>query len=413
MFIACRSAERARPALEGLRSQGASKVELLDLDLGDLASVRRCAASFLERDLPLHLLVNNAGLAGTRGLTASGFELAFGVNHIGHFLFTQLLLERIKRSAPARIVTVASKAHADVRAFPWERLRQRTRSITGLPEYAVSKLANVLFSASLAQRLAGTGVSTYSLHPGVVASDVWRAVPWPVRGLMKRRMLSTEDGARTSLYCATSSETANQTGLYYDVSAVKEPGALARDAALARELWKLSEAAVAETLRSLSSLRSAAREGAGCPRRRGARRRSCVSARSAFFVFGFRRFAGASARRPRARPRRPRARPRRRVWGRSSSSKPRRPGRVVVAARPAVMHFTAVFVGRAAQVLPGGARGRAGRAAASAESQGQCDAREPCDAIHAKSSVFWELGESDRRALVRSSWDRGRGERIR
>ncbi|HEY5147227.1 MAG TPA: SDR family oxidoreductase [Polyangiaceae bacterium] len=246
VFIACRSAERAAPALEAAHTLGGGAVEALSLDLGDLASVRRCAATFLERHLPLHILVNNAGLAGTRGLTASGFELAFGVNHIGHFLFTRLLLDRIKRSAPARIVTVASKAHADARGIPpWEALRRRTRSITGLKEYEVSKLANVLFSASLARRLGGTGVTTYSLHPGVVATDVWRAVPWPVRGLIKRGMISPEEGAKTSLYCATSAETAHQTGLYYDACAVKEPSAVAQDTAVADELWRQSEAAVA------------------------------------------------------------------------------------------------------------------------------------------------------------------------
>ncbi|HEX4447110.1 MAG TPA: SDR family oxidoreductase [Polyangiaceae bacterium] len=244
VIIACRSAERAQPALEALRSQGATKIEGLSLDLGDLASVRACAAAFLARDLPLHLLINNAGLAGSRGMTASGFEIAYGVNHVGHFLFTQLLLDRIKRSAPARIVTVASQAHYDAKAIPWERLRSRTRSITGLPEYAVSKLANVLFSATLARRLEGTGVTAYSLHPGVVATDVWRQVPWPVRGLIKRRMLTADDGARTTLYCATSAAAGAQTGLYYDTSAVKEPSALAKDKALGDELWTRSEAAI-------------------------------------------------------------------------------------------------------------------------------------------------------------------------
>jgi len=245
VFIACRSAERAAAALQAAKTPNGGPIELLSLDLGDLASVRACAAAFLGRDLPLHLLVNNAGLAGTRGFTASGYELAFGVNHIGHFLFTRLLLEAVKRSAPARIVTVASKAHADARGIPpWEQLRKRTRSITGLPEYAVSKLANVMFSAALARRLEGTGVNAYSLHPGVVATDVWRAVPWPVRGLMKRGMISPEEGAKTTLYCATSPAAAEQTGLYYDRCSVKEPSPEARDVALGEALWRQSEAAV-------------------------------------------------------------------------------------------------------------------------------------------------------------------------
>lgn len=243
VFIACRSAERAQAAAEAIKPKtGPGRIELLSLDLADLASVRSAAAVFLARDLPLHLLINNAGLAGSRGLTKSGFELAFGVNHIGHFLLTQLLRERIVRCAPARIVTVASKAHYDAKGIDWDALRKPTRHVTGLPEYAVSKLANVLFSAELSRQLAGSGVNTYALHPGVVATDVWRAVPGPVRWLMKLSMLSREDGAKTTLHCATSAEAARETGLYYDNCRTREPSALARDAALAAELWKRSEA---------------------------------------------------------------------------------------------------------------------------------------------------------------------------
>ncbi len=242
VFIACRNAQRAQPALDAIRvASGNTQVEALALDLGDVASVRRCADTFLARGLPLHLLVNNAGLAGTRGLTASGFELAFGVNHMGHFLLTQLLLDRLLASAPARIVTVASRAHTRTDGIDWDALRQPTRSRTGVHEYAVSKLANVWFSAELGRRLAGTGVNTYALHPGVVASDVWRAVPWPFRSLMKLRMISTEEGARTSLYCATSPDCAGETGLYYDKCRLQTPSTLGRDTTLALKLWRESE----------------------------------------------------------------------------------------------------------------------------------------------------------------------------
>jgi retinol dehydrogenase-12 len=241
VFIACRSAERARPAAEEIKKETGQSVELLDLDLADLDSVRRCADSFLAKDLPLHLLVNNAGLAGSRGLTKSGFELAFGVNHVGHFLLTRLLLDKIRVAAPARIVTVASKAHTSAKTIDFDAVRRRTASRTGLPEYGVAKLANVLFSAELARRLAGTGITTYSLHPGVVASDVWRSVPWPIRPLLKLRMLSTEEGAKTTLYCATSPDCANVTGLYYDSSRPVEPGPAAKDSVLAAELWRRSE----------------------------------------------------------------------------------------------------------------------------------------------------------------------------
>lgn len=242
VFIACRSIERAQPVLDEIRAlAGTGKAEALPLDLGNLDSVRQCAQAFLARGLPLHLLINNAGLAGARGFTQSGFELAFGTNHIGHFLFTQLLMERIRASAPARIVTVASRAHYRAHGIDWDAVRQPTRSRTGLPEYSVSKLANVLFSAELSRKLAGTGVSTYSLHPGVVASDVWRSVPWPLRSLMKLGMISPAEGAATTLYCATSIDAGRQTGLYYDRCRPKEPSKAAQDLALAAELWRRSE----------------------------------------------------------------------------------------------------------------------------------------------------------------------------
>ena len=243
VFVACRSRERTEPAVAKMRTAVPhAKIEILAVDLGDFASVRACAAEFLGRGLPLHLLINNAGVAPSRGnFSKSGFELGFGVNHMGHFLLTALLLDRIRESAPARIVTVASQAHRDAPGFDWEALRKPTSSPTGFPEYRVSKLANVLFSAELARRLDGSGVTTYAVHPGVVASDIWRPVPAPLRGLIKLFMITPERGARTTLHCATSAEAGRETGLYYDKSRVKAPSALGQDAALALELWRHSE----------------------------------------------------------------------------------------------------------------------------------------------------------------------------
>jgi retinol dehydrogenase 12 len=108
-------------------------------------------------------------------------------------------------------------------------------------EYAVSKLCNVLFSSELARRTAGTGVTTYALHPGVVASDIWRRVPWPVRPLMERRMLTVSQGAETSLYCATSPAVAADSGLFYDKCAERAPSPVATPE-LAADLWQRSEA---------------------------------------------------------------------------------------------------------------------------------------------------------------------------
>jgi len=241
VYVASRSVEKGQAAVAGLRaSTGNDAVEYLPLDLADLDSVRACAASFLARGEPLHVLVNNAGVVRTRGLTSQGFELMFGVNHLGHFALTSALLGCLEASAPARVVTVSSDSHYAARGIDWEALRRPERGLTGLHGYAVSKLCNVLFSAELGRRVAGTGVTTYALHPGMVASDIWRRVPWPVRPLIQRRMLTVEQGAETSLYCAASPSVASESGLFYDKCAQREPSAVATPE-LAAELWKRSE----------------------------------------------------------------------------------------------------------------------------------------------------------------------------
>jgi retinol dehydrogenase 12 len=242
VYVASRSAEKGEVAVASIKaSSGSDSVFFLALDLAYLSSVRAGAEAFLDRGEPLHVLVNNAGVAGVRGLTRQGFELMFGVNHLGHFLLTQLLLDRLTSSAPSRVVTVASDAHYQARGIDWEAVRRPARGITGLGEYAVSKLANVLFSQELARRTAGTGVTMYALHPGVVASDIWRRVPWPVRPLMTRRMLSVDEGAATSLYCATSPEVAEASGLFYDKCAPRAASRVATPE-LGAELWQRSEA---------------------------------------------------------------------------------------------------------------------------------------------------------------------------
>jgi retinol dehydrogenase 12 len=236
VLLACRSEEKTKPVLDEI---GPGRAEFLHLDLADLASVRACAEAFLARGEPLPLLVNNAGLAGAHGQTKDGFELAFGTNHVGHYLLTRLLLPAIERAGEARVVTVASQGHYSARGIDWEAVRQRSRTTTAFPEYCVSKLANVLFSNELARR-APKNVHTYSLHPGGVASDVWREVPWGLRHLLQLFLLTNEQGAKTTLYCATSDEVKEQTGLYYDKSREKRASALALDTSLAGELWDRS-----------------------------------------------------------------------------------------------------------------------------------------------------------------------------
>jgi NAD(P)-dependent dehydrogenase (short-subunit alcohol dehydrogenase family) len=241
VYLACRSEQKGRAAVAAIvAATGNEAVSFLPLDLADLASVRRCAEQFLARDEPLHVLINNGGVAGQRGITPDGFELAFGVNHLGHFALTAALLDRLAASAPARVVTVSSDSHYQATGIDFEAVRRPTASVTGMREYAVSKLANVLFSQELARRAEGRGITTYALHPGVVASDIWRRLPRPVRPLIKLRMISPEDGARTSLYCATAPEVAQVSGRFYEKCREREASAVATPE-LAGTLWQRSE----------------------------------------------------------------------------------------------------------------------------------------------------------------------------
>ena len=239
--LACRSESKTTPVVEAIRAQtGNTHVDFVPLDLGDLESVKACAEVFLARGEPLDGLINNAGLGG-QGQTADGFELHFGVNYLGHFLLTLRLVPLLARApGVARIVNVSSHAHRDVRAFDFESVREPTRSFMGAREYCLSKLANVLFTRSLAARLRERGIHAYALHPGVVATDMWRRVPAWIAWFPKMFLLSPAQGARTTLHCALSEEAGSETGLYYDRCAAREPSQLALDDTLADELWQRS-----------------------------------------------------------------------------------------------------------------------------------------------------------------------------
>lgn len=242
VILACRNRAKTEAVIEEIRGQvPGANVEFVPLDLGDLASVRACAKALLDRNVPIHGLVNNAGLAGQRGQTKDGFELQFGTNHLGHYLFTRILLDRIVAAGEARIVNVASASHYQAKKIDWDALQQPTKSITAMREYAVSKLANVLFTKELARRLEGTKVTTYAVHPGVVATEIWKRVPGPARWLIKKFMITPEEGARSSIVCATAPELRLHTGRYYDVGGKeRRPSRLADDVDLAKQLWTKS-----------------------------------------------------------------------------------------------------------------------------------------------------------------------------
>jgi len=246
VVLATRSEERTRPVLRAIQSRyPAARAQWVSLDVSDLASVRRAAQEFLASSHPIDVLVNNAGIAGTRALSPDGFDLTYATNHIGPFLLTNLLLPRVRQSPQGRVVNVASGAHMMVKRIDWSVLERRgTPKRSGFADYAVTKLMNVLHAKQLARRLAGTSVTTYALHPGAVASNIWRALPRPLQWFGKLFMLSNEQGAESPLYCATAPELAATTGRYYDRTREARPSPLAEDAALAQELWARTETLV-------------------------------------------------------------------------------------------------------------------------------------------------------------------------
>lgn len=247
VVLACRSEERTRPVLEVLRQRyPRAPAEFLPLDLADLDSVHAAATRFIATGADLHVLVNNAGIAGTYGVSRQGFDLTYATNHIGPFLLTSLLLPRLRQQQTARIVNVSSRAHEMARRIDWAMLERRSfPRRSGFSDYAATKLMNVLHARELARRLEGTGVTTYAVHPGAVASNVWRALPAAAQWFLKLFMLSNEEGARTPLLCAAAPQLAGVSGRYYDKGREAMASALANDAGLAQELWQRTEAAIA------------------------------------------------------------------------------------------------------------------------------------------------------------------------
>lgn len=238
VLLACRSAEPARAVADEVADRGGT-AECVPLDLADLASVRSCAKAVTALGEPVHVLVNNAGVAGVRGATAQGFELTFGINHLGHFLLTTLLLDQLGPLGPRRVVTLSSKAHDGAKGIDFAALRRPTRTRTGLVEYQVAKLCNVLFTQELARRHGDAGVEAYAVHPGFIASDIWRHAPRPFRALAQRFMASPDDGADAPTHAATATEV-GPNGCYLDRRTVCAPGKAAT-ADLAAELWRHSE----------------------------------------------------------------------------------------------------------------------------------------------------------------------------
>lgn len=243
--IVARSEARAVDAVRRIEAAGGSKVDVLHADLSSQASVRALAAEALERYPSIEVLVNNAGaMFTTRHLTEDGIEQTWALNHLAPFLLTTLLLDRLKASAPSRIITTTSDAHKG-KLIPFDDINaERSYRGMGFTRYGELKLANILFTAELSRRLHGTGVTTYCFHPGLVATGFNRNNG----GLMSAAMLliapfskTPKKAARTLVWLADLPDVSKQSGGYYVNRAVAVTSRPAQDAAVARRLWELSE----------------------------------------------------------------------------------------------------------------------------------------------------------------------------
>jgi NAD(P)-dependent dehydrogenase (short-subunit alcohol dehydrogenase family) len=232
LIAAGRSLARVQPVLDLIESEGGT-AEFLELDLSSLTSVRSAAAHVEESGLGLDILVNNAGVGiNRRGRTQDGFEVHFGINHLGHFLLTHRLGPTFRPGA--RVVSLTSSVHFRAKGINFDAVKNRS-SLTGYPEYATSKLANILFIRELSRR--EPGQNAYAVHPGLVDTPL---IPLPVKLLMRRHLLTPEQGADTVVWCATSDQVAGESGHYYQRRELATASTDAENDHLAAELWDRS-----------------------------------------------------------------------------------------------------------------------------------------------------------------------------
>jgi NAD(P)-dependent dehydrogenase (short-subunit alcohol dehydrogenase family) len=241
VVMICRSRERGETAQAGIkRESGNNAVTLLIADLSSQAAIRRLATEFTAKYPALHVLINNAGIIPrNRTVTQDGFETQFAVNHLAYFLLTQLLLDTIKGSAPARIVNITSQAHQGA-TLDFDDL-QSQHSYSRTRVYATTKLANILFTYELARRLEGTRVTANCVHPGGIATKLLSDyLPSPIRFMAGIVGKSPEKGAQTPIYLATSPEVEGVTGKYFVDRKAAPSSKSSYDLELARRLWQES-----------------------------------------------------------------------------------------------------------------------------------------------------------------------------
>nr|XP_020462139.1 retinol dehydrogenase 12-like [Monopterus albus] len=243
VILACRDmAKGERAAHDIVREVKEAKVVVMQLDLADIKSIYQFAENISNTETALHYLINNAGVAMCPfAKTVDGFEMQFGVNHLGHFLLTFLLLNLLKHSAPSQVINVSSVAHM-MGKIQFDDLSGE-RNYHPVRAYAQSKLANILFTKELARRTEDTGVSVFSLHPGVVQSDLWRHQHQCIQLAVKIFRIFTKttvEGAQTTIYCAVEPGLECQSGGYFSDCAPARCSRAASDDDLAQKLWEIS-----------------------------------------------------------------------------------------------------------------------------------------------------------------------------
>lgn len=241
VVMVCRSLERGEAAMAEIkRGSGNDSVSLLLADLSSRAAIHRLAADFKAKYPNLHVLINNAGIIPKKRTVAEdGLETQFAVNHVAYFLLTNLLLDQLKASAPSRIINVSSQVHNGA-SIDFDDL-QSERSYSPTRVYGWTKLANVLFTYELAHRLEGTRVTVNCLHPGTVATNMLADyMPGGLRFLAKMIGVSSEEGAQTSLFLATSPEVEGVSGKYFVNQGAVHSSKASYDKTAARRLWQVS-----------------------------------------------------------------------------------------------------------------------------------------------------------------------------
>uniref|UniRef100_A0A670Z643 Dehydrogenase/reductase 13 n=1 Tax=Pseudonaja textilis TaxID=8673 RepID=A0A670Z643_PSETE len=244
VILACRDKARGKSAMYNIRREsGNSEVILMILDLASLSSVRAFAQIHRKPRTICNPLTFLAGVLKA-GQTDDGFDLAFQVNHLGHFLLTHLLLDRLKRCAPSRIIILSSIAHFSGK-IDFQTIHKPGKGMQNvLSSYCNSKLANILHARELAKRLEGTNVTCYAVHPGLVRTEINRSLPtWIIWSFQFMRLFSRDSsmGAQTSIYCATEEGIESLSGGYFVDCKPKVPSPLARDDQLAKKFWEFSE----------------------------------------------------------------------------------------------------------------------------------------------------------------------------